>query len=60
MYWLEILKGKLLVRPRRRWESSITMGVRETVCESVDWIHLVRQRDQWRALVNAIVNLRVP
>jgi hypothetical protein len=51
-------------RPRgrrmHRWEDNIRMDVREIGWEDVDWIHLSQDRDQWRALVNTVMNLRVP
>ena len=54
-------EGKMpLGRPRRRWEDNIEMDVLEVVCEGVDWIELPQDRDRWRALVNAVMNLRVP
>jgi hypothetical protein len=40
-----------LVRPRRRWEGSIRMDLRETEWQGVDWMHLAQDRDQWRAVV---------
>jgi hypothetical protein len=46
--------------PRRRWEDNIKMDLREIGCGGVDWIHLARDRDRWRALVNTVVNLWVP
>jgi hypothetical protein len=48
-----------LGRPRRRWED-IRIDLRETGWEGVDWIHLAQDRDLWRALVNTVMNLRVP
>jgi hypothetical protein len=51
---------KPLGRPRRRWENNIKMGLREARCESMDWIDLAQDRDRWRALVNAVMNIRVP
>jgi hypothetical protein len=48
-----------LGRPRRRWEDGIIMYLRETGWWSVDWIQLAEDRDRWRALVNAVMNLRV-
>jgi hypothetical protein len=47
-----------LVRPRRRWEDGIKMDLREIGWGSVEWIHLARDRDHWRAVVNAVMNLR--
>jgi hypothetical protein len=49
-----------LGRPRRRWEDDIKMDLRETGFGDVDWIHLAQDRDRLRALVNAVMNLRVP
>jgi len=54
-------EGKgLLGRPRHRWEDNIKMDHQEVGCEGMDWIDLVQERDRWRALVNALMNLRVP
>jgi hypothetical protein len=53
-------KGKRpLGRPRRRWEDGIRMDLREIGLGSVDWIQLAQDRDRWRAIVNAVMNLRV-
>jgi hypothetical protein len=49
-----------LGRPRRRWVDNIKMDLREIGCDGMDWIDLVQDRDQWRALVNTVMNLRVP
>ena len=52
---------KPLVRPRRRWEGdNIKMDLQEVGCEGMDWIELAQDRDRWWALVNAVMNLRVP
>ena len=51
---------RLLGRPRRRWEDNIKMDLQEVGCGSTDWIELAQDRDRWRALVNAVMNLRVP
>jgi hypothetical protein len=48
-----------LGRPRRRWEDGIRMDLREIGLGGVDWIRLARVRDRWRALVRAVMNLRV-
>ena len=47
-------------RPRRRWEDIIKMDLQEVGCGGMDWIELAEDRDRWRALVNAVMNLRVP
>jgi hypothetical protein len=49
-----------LGRPRRRWEDNIKMDLREIGFGDVDWINWVQDRDRWRALVNTVMNLRVP
>ena len=49
-----------LGRPRRRWEDNIEMDLEEVGCGGRDWIGLAQDRDRWRALVNAVMNLRVP
>ena len=46
--------------PRRRWEDNIKMDLQELGCGGMDWIELARDRDRWRALVNAVMNLRLP
>jgi hypothetical protein len=49
-----------LGRPRRRWVDNIKMDLREIRWDGMDWIELAQDRDQWRALVNTVMNLRVP
>jgi hypothetical protein len=49
-----------LGRPRRRWVVNIKMDLREVGWDGIDWIDLAQDRDQWKALVNKIMNLRVP
>jgi hypothetical protein len=49
----------LLDKPRRRWEYNIKMDLREIGWGGVDWIDLAQDRDRWRALVKAVMNLRV-
>ena len=46
-------------RPRRRWKDNIRMDLQEVGCGRMDWIELSQGRDRWRALVNAVMNLRV-
>jgi len=48
-----------LGRPRRRWEDNIKMGLRE-MGGGGDWMELAQDRDRWRALVNTMMNFRVP
>jgi hypothetical protein len=49
-----------LGRSRRRWVDNIKMDLLEIGLDGVDWIALAQDRDKWRALVNSIMNLRVP
>jgi hypothetical protein len=49
-----------LGKPRRRWEDNIKMNLREIRFGDVKWVHLAQDRDRWRALVNTVMNLRVP
>jgi hypothetical protein len=62
-YRLVVLKpeGKRrLGRPRRRWVDNIRMDLREMEWGDVDWIGLAQDRNRWRALVNLVLNFRVP
>ena len=43
--------------PRRRWEDNIKMDLQEVGCGGMDWIDLTQDRDRWRALVNAVMNI---
>jgi hypothetical protein len=49
-----------LARPRRRWEDNIKMDIQEVGWGGMNWIELAQDRDRWRALVNAVMNLRLP
>jgi hypothetical protein len=51
---------KPLGRSRRRWVNNIKMDLREIGWYGMHWIDLAQDRDQWRALVNTVMNLRVP
>jgi len=60
-----VLLGKLegrrpLGRLRRRWADNIRMDLQEVGCVYIDWIGLAQDRDRWRTLVSAVMNLRVP
>jgi hypothetical protein len=49
-----------LGRSRHWWEDNIKMNIREIRCDVIRCIHPAQDRDQWRALVNTVINLRVP
>jgi hypothetical protein len=49
-----------LGRPRRRWVDNIKIDLREIGWDDMDWIDLAQDRGQWRALVNTVMNIRVP
>ena len=53
-------KKRPLGRPRGRWEDNIKMDLQEVGCGVTDWIELAKNKDKWRALVNAVMNPRVP
>ena len=53
-------RRRSLGRLRRRWEDNIRIDLREVGCGYVDWMELAHDRDRWRALVRAVMNLRVP
>jgi hypothetical protein len=56
----KVLVGRRpLGRPRRRWEAGVRMDLREIGLGRVDWIRLALDRDRWRAVVSAVMNLRV-
>ena len=61
----KILTGKptgkrTLLRPRRRWEDNIRMGLEEICINAGNWVGTAQDRNYWRALVNSALNLRVP
>jgi hypothetical protein len=51
---------RTLGRPRHRWEDNIRTDLQEVGCGCVDWMELAQDRDSWRVLVSAVMNLRVP
>jgi hypothetical protein len=53
-------KKRPLGRPRRRWVVNTKIDLREIGWDGTDWIDLAKDRDQWRALVNTVMNLRIP
>jgi hypothetical protein len=55
-----ILMGKPERKRPRWWEDNIKMDLRELGWGGMDWIDLAQERDQWRALMNTVINLRVP
>ena len=57
---LRLLKYGPLGRPRRRWMDNIRMDLQEVGCGYVDWFGLAQDRDRWRTVVSAVMNLRVP
>jgi hypothetical protein len=59
-FWSESLKECTLGRSRRKWEDNTRMDLREIAWKDVDWIYLTKDRDQWRAVVNTVMNLLVP
>ena len=49
-----------LGRPRRKWEDNTNIDLQEVGCGGMDWFELAQDRDRWRSVVNAVMNLRVP
>jgi hypothetical protein len=47
-------------RTRRRWEDNIKMDLQEVGCGGMNWIYVARDRDRWRALMSAVMNIRIP
>ena len=59
-WWGNLRERDQLGRPRRRWEDNIKMDLKEVGCGDQDWTDLAEDMDRWRALVNAVMNRRVP
>ena len=60
-FWVGKPEGRRpLGRPRRRWVDNIRMDHQEVGCGYMDWIGRAQDRDRWRMLVSAVMNLRVP
>jgi hypothetical protein len=59
-FWWGNLRDRDLGTPMLRREDNIKMGLQEVGCGGMDWIELAHGSNRWRALVNAVVNLRVP
>jgi hypothetical protein len=53
-------EGRRKLRCTRRWEDNIEMGLKRTGSEDVDFIHVIQDRYQWRALADRVMNLLVP
>ena len=59
-WWGNRREGDHWGRPRCRWVDNIRMDLQEVGCGYMDWIGLAQDRDRWRTLVSAVMNLRVP
>jgi len=60
-FWWGTPDGKRpLGRPRRRWKNTIKIDRKEVGCGGMDWTEMAQDRDSWRALLNAVMNLRFP
>jgi hypothetical protein len=63
IYWVLVVKPegkKPLGRPRHRWQDNTKMYLQEVGCGGVDWIDSAQDREGWRAVVSAVLNLRIP
>ena len=60
LWWGNLKVKGPLKRPRRRWVDNVKMDLQEVGCSGMDWIDLAQDRDRWRALVNVVMNLRIP
>jgi hypothetical protein len=59
-FWWRKPEGKRPLGTRRRWKDNIKVDLQEVGFGGMDWIELVQDTNRWRAIVNAIMNLRVP
>jgi len=59
-WWGNLRDRDHLGDPGVRWEDNIKMDLEEVGCGSLDWIELAQDRDRWRTVVSAVMNLRVP
>jgi len=60
VFWLDSMKGRKLGRTRRILEDNIRLHLREVGWEDVKWIYLAQDKNQWRALLDTVMNLGVP
>ena len=59
-WWGNLGETRLLGRPRPRWEDNIKMPLQEVGWSVMDWIDLAQDGDRWRAVVKAVMNIRIP
>ena len=59
-WWGQHEGNRSFGRTRRRWEDNIEMDLQEMGCGGMEWIQVAQDRDSWRTLANAVMNLRVP
>ena len=60
LWWGNLKEKRQLGRPRRRWEDNIKMDPQKVGFGGMDWIDLAQDKERWRTLVNAVMNLQVP
>ena len=60
VWWGKPEGKRPLRRPRTRWDDNIKLDLQEVGCRGLDWNELAQDRDRWRAVVNAVINLGVP
>jgi hypothetical protein len=59
-YWWESQKERTTGKTKTRWVNKIKMDLREIGWDGVDCMHMAQDREEWKALVNTVLNLRVP